>query len=40
MEQKMAKAISLVVYLAAKKSASTVCDWRSYQPKVPQKLRN
>ncbi|MDR1541404.1 MAG: cyclic lactone autoinducer peptide [Clostridiales bacterium] len=35
----MAKLISTAVLSIAKKSSSTVCDWRTYQPKVPQKLR-
>lgn len=38
MKQKMAKLISSMVLSAAKKTSSTVCDWRLYQPKVPQKL--
>lgn len=38
MNQKLAKMISATVLTVAKKSSSTVCDWRTYQPKVPQKL--
>ncbi|WP_442913702.1 cyclic lactone autoinducer peptide [Lacrimispora sp.] len=40
MKQKMAKVISSAVLTIAKKSSNSVCDWRLYQPKVPQKLRN
>lgn len=40
MKQKTAKLVSSAIHLVAKKSADTVCNWRSYQPKVPMKLRN
>jgi|GEM_PF-2140106 len=40
MKLNTAKLVSSAVHLVAKKSASTVCDWRSYQPKVPMKLRS
>lgn len=38
MKKNMAKVVSSMVMSIAKKSSSTVCDWRTYQPKVPQKL--
>jgi len=40
MKQKTAKLVSSAVHLVAKKSANTVCNWRTYQPKVPMKLRS
>lgn len=34
------KLISTTVHKIAKKSSSTVCDWRVFQPKVPKQLRS
>jgi len=38
LNQKIAKIVSTVVLEVAKKSSSTVCNWITYQPKVPLKL--
>lgn len=40
MKKKVGKFISSTVLAVAKSSANTVCNWRTYQPKVPQKLRD
>ena len=38
MKQKVAKIVSATVMTVAQKTSGTACNWRTYQPKVPQKL--
>ena len=40
MKKKAASLVSKAVLSIAKRSADSVCDWLTYQPKVPKKLRS
>lgn len=40
MKKKVAALVSKAVLSIAKRSADSACDWLTYQPKVPQRLRN
>jgi len=39
MEKQAASIIAKAVLSIAKRSANSTCNWFTYQPKVPQKLR-
>lgn len=38
MKKQILKLISTTVFSIAKKSTNVACNWRSFQPKVPEKL--
>lgn len=38
MKKIVAKMVSTSVKSIAKKTSSTACNWRTYQPRIPEKL--
>ena len=40
MKKEIARLMSIVTYKVAQNSASATSEWRYFQPKVPEKLKN